>query len=87
MLEDAKRQCDYLIVGLQLDLSMNCPKKNGPPQAIIERYIQLKESKHVDELYQMFLNKIWKIFYVLLNWMFELLVISIRKKITGRNYC
>ncbi|MFT5248475.1 MAG: glycerol-3-phosphate cytidylyltransferase [bacterium] len=50
MLEEAKRQCDYLIVGLQLDPSINRPEKNGPSQSIVERYIQLKESKHVDEI-------------------------------------
>ena len=41
MLEEAKRQCDYLIVGLQLDPSIDRPEKNGPSQSIIERYIQL----------------------------------------------
>jgi len=50
MLEEAKRQSDYLIVGLQLDPSIDRPKKNGPSQSIIERYIQLKGSKHVDEI-------------------------------------
>ena len=51
MLEEAKRQCDYLIVGLQLDPSIDRPeKKNHPSQSIIERYIQLKGSKHVDEI-------------------------------------
>ena len=50
MLEEAKRQCDYLIVGLQLDPSTDRPEKNGPSQSIIERYIQLKGSKHVDEI-------------------------------------
>jgi glycerol-3-phosphate cytidylyltransferase len=50
MLEDAKWQCDYLIVGLQLDPSINRPENNGPSQSIVERYIQLKGSKHVDEI-------------------------------------
>ena len=50
MLEEAKRQCDYLIVGLQLDPSLNRPDKNEPSQTIIERYIQLKGSKHIDEI-------------------------------------
>ena len=50
MLEEAKKQCDYLIVGLQLDPSIDRPKKNIPSQSIIERYIQLKGSKHVDEI-------------------------------------
>ena len=30
MLEEAKRQCDYLIVGLQLDPSIERPEKNSP---------------------------------------------------------
>jgi glycerol-3-phosphate cytidylyltransferase len=50
MLEEAKQQCDYLIVGLQLDPSIDRPEKNGPSQSIIERYIQLKGSKHIDEI-------------------------------------
>lgn len=50
MLEEAKLQCDYLIVGLQLDPSIDRPLKNRPSQSIIERYIQLKGSKHVDEI-------------------------------------
>ena len=29
MLEEAKRQCDYLIVGLQLDPSIDRPEKNA----------------------------------------------------------
>jgi len=50
MLEEAKRQCDYLIVGLQLDPSIDRSDKNKPSQSIIERYIQLKGSKHIDEI-------------------------------------
>ena len=50
MLEEAKRQCDYLIVGLQLDPSIDRPDKNSPSQSIIERYIQLKGCVHVDEI-------------------------------------
>jgi glycerol-3-phosphate cytidylyltransferase len=50
MLEEAKRQCDYLIVGLQLDPSIDRPEKNSPSQSIIERYIQLKGCVHIDEI-------------------------------------
>ena len=50
MLEEAKRQCDFLIVGLLLDPSLNRPEKNSPSQTIIERYIQLKGCKHIDEI-------------------------------------
>ena len=50
MLEEAKSQCDYLIVGLQLDPSLDRPEKNTPSQSIIERYIQLKGCKYIDEI-------------------------------------
>lgn len=50
MIEEAKCKCDYLIVGLQLDPSLDRPEKNSPSQSIIERYIQLKGSKHIDEV-------------------------------------
>lgn len=50
MLEQAKKQCDYLIVGLQLDPSIERKKKNKPSQSIIERYIQLKGLKYVNEI-------------------------------------
>jgi len=50
MLEEAKTKCDYLIVGLQLDPSIDRTKKNKPTQSIIERYIQLKGCKFIDEI-------------------------------------
>lgn len=50
MLKEAKKQCDYLIVGLQLDPSLDRSEKNKPSQSIIERYIQLKGSLYVDEI-------------------------------------
>jgi glycerol-3-phosphate cytidylyltransferase len=50
MLEDAKRVCDYLICGLQTDPTIDRPEKNKPVQTVVERYIQLKACKHVDEI-------------------------------------
>lgn len=50
MLEEAKKQCDYLIVGLQTDPTIDRPEKNKPIQSITERYIQLKGTKYVDEI-------------------------------------
>ena len=50
MLEEAKTQCDYWIVGLQLDPSLDRAEKNAPSQSITERYIQLKGCKFVDEI-------------------------------------
>ena len=50
MLEDAKRQCDYLIAALQTDPTLDRPEKNRPTQTVVERYIQLKGCVHVDEI-------------------------------------
>ena len=51
MLREAKEQCDYLIVGLQMDPAVDRPKeKNQPIQTIVERYGQLKAVSYVDEI-------------------------------------
>tara|TARA_B100001559_G_scaffold311302_1_gene307637 strand:- start:26 stop:463 length:438 start_codon:yes stop_codon:yes gene_type:complete len=51
MLEEAKNQCDYLIVALQTDPTIDRPKtKNKPIQSLVERYIQLKGCKYVNEI-------------------------------------
>ena len=50
MLEEAKRQCDYLICGLQTDPTIDRPEKNRPVQSVVERFIQLKGCKFVDEI-------------------------------------
>ena len=50
MLEEAKRHCDYLIVGLQTDPTLDRPQKNAPIQSIVERQIQLSAIKYVDEI-------------------------------------
>ena len=51
MLEEAKQQCDYLIVGLQTDPTIDRPEtKNKPAQSIVERQIQLAAVKYVDEI-------------------------------------
>lgn len=51
MLEEAKKQCDYLIVGLQIDPSIERDYKHKPIQTVEERYIQLKSCKYVDEIW------------------------------------
>ena len=50
MLREAKEQCDYLLVGLQVDPSIDRPEKNAPVQSIVERYTQLKGVTYVDEI-------------------------------------
>ena len=50
MLSEAKEQCDYLVVGLQVDPSIDRPEKNKPVQTLVERYVQLKGVKYVNEI-------------------------------------
>lgn len=50
MLEEAKRNCDFLIVGLQNDPTEDRPEKNKPVQSIVERQLQLAAVKYVDEI-------------------------------------
>ncbi len=50
MLEEAKSQCDYLIVALQTDPTIDRPEKNKPIQSIVERYVQVSGCKWVDEI-------------------------------------
>lgn len=51
MLKEAKQQCEYLIVGLQSDPTIDRPDtKNKPVQSMFERYVQLSACKYVDEI-------------------------------------
>ncbi|MBF0597735.1 adenylyltransferase/cytidyltransferase family protein [Faecalibacter rhinopitheci] len=88
MLEDAKKQCDYLIVGLQTDPTLDRPEKNRPTQTVVERYIQLKGCRFVDEIVpyatEQDLEDILKSFDI------DVRIIGIEYKdqnFTGRTYC
>ena len=50
MLEEAKEHCDFLIVALQTDPTIDRPEKNKPKQSIVERYIQVEACKYVDQI-------------------------------------
>ena len=50
MLKEAKEVCDYLIVGLQVDPTLDRPNKNKPIQSYYERWVQLYAVKYVDEI-------------------------------------
>jgi len=51
MLKEAKTQCDYLIVGMQMDPTIDRPGvKNKPVQTVLERFIQLQACRYVDEI-------------------------------------
>lgn len=50
MLQEAKEQCDRLVVALQTDPTIDRPEKNKPVQSLVERYIQLEGCKYVDQI-------------------------------------
>ena len=51
MLKMEKRLCDYLIVALQVDPTIDRPGiKNKPTQSVYERYVQLQGCKYIDEI-------------------------------------
>ena len=88
MLEEAKKQCDHLIVGLQLDPSIDRSNKNVPYQSIIERYIQLKGSKYVDEIVPYVLEQ--DIFDILQSFKIDVRIIGEEYQnidFTGKEYC
>lgn len=50
MFKECKDHCDYLVVGLQTDPSIDRPEKNKPVQTYAERDIMLKSIRWVDEV-------------------------------------
>jgi len=88
MLEEAKHSCDYLIVGLQTDPTVDRPEKNKPTQSVVERYIQLKACKFVDEIIPYTTEQ--DLEDILRAYKIDVRIIGIEyreKEFTGRNYC
>ena len=51
MLAECKNICDYLIVGVQSDPTIDRPEtKNKPVQSVVERYVQLSAVKFIDQI-------------------------------------
>ena len=51
MMKMEKQLCDYLIVALQVDPTIDRPGvKNKPVQSVYERYVQLQGCTYVDEI-------------------------------------
>lgn len=50
MLEEAKGQCDWLIVGLHTNPQIDRPEKSRPIESVFERWMRLKACKWVDEI-------------------------------------
>ena len=88
MLEDAKRQCDFLICGLQTDPTIDRPEKNQPIQSVVERYIQLKGCVFVDEIVPYATEQ--DLEDILRSFKLDVRIIGDEyadKAFTGRNYC
>ena len=88
MLEEAKRQCDYLICALQTDPTIDRPEKNRPVQSVVERYIQLKGCKYVDEIVPYATEQ--DLEDVLRSFKIDVRIIGGEyetKQFTGRQYC
>ncbi len=50
MLKEIRAQCDFLIVGLQTDPTIDRPEKSKPIETIEERKIRLEGCKYVDQI-------------------------------------
>ena len=51
MLAECKTICDYLIVAVQSDPTIDRPDtKNKPVQSVVERYVQLSAVKFIDQI-------------------------------------
>jgi glycerol-3-phosphate cytidylyltransferase len=88
MLEEAKSKCDYLIVGLQTDPTLDRPNKNKPIQTVVERYIQLKGCKFVDEIVPYATEQ--DLEDVLKSFQIDMRIVGdeyAEKDFTGRTYC
>ncbi len=88
MIEECKRNCDYLIVGLQTDPTIDRPNKNKPVQSIVERYIQLNACKFIDEIVpystELELMEILQSFKIHIRFIGE---DYLEKDFTGKQYC
>lgn len=49
-LEYAKKHCDYLIVALNCDPTIDNPNKHKPIESVYERYVRLDSTKYVDKI-------------------------------------
>lgn len=88
MLEVAKSKCNYLIVGLQTDPTIDRPNKNKPTQSVVERYIQLKGCKFVDEIVPYATEQ--DLEDILQSFQIDIRIVGdeyMEKDFTGRKYC
>ena len=89
MLKEAKGQCDYLIVGLQTDPTLDRPDtKNRPVQSIFERFVQLQACIYVNEIVVYATEK--DLIDILLSYPIDVRILGdeyANKEFTGRREC
>lgn len=88
MLKEAASVCDYLIVGIQTDPSLDRPHKNKPVQSLDERLIQLEAVKYIDSIFVY--NSEDELLELTANLDIDVRILGadyIGKDFTGKQYC
>lgn len=89
MLKMEKQLCDYLIVALQVDPTIDRPGiKNKPVQSIYERYVQLQACKYVDEI--LLYETEFDLLQLLMTQKIDIRFLSdeyLNRDFTGKQYC
>lgn len=89
MLKMEKELCDYLIVALQVDPTIDRPGiKNKPCQSVYERYVQLQACKYVDEI--LVYETEYDLLQLLMTQKFDIRFLSeeyLNRDFTGKQYC
>ena len=89
MLKEAKTKCDYLIVGLQTDPTIDRPDtKNKPIRSLFERFIQLQSCRYIDEIVPYSTEK--ELMDILLSYPINVRILGEEyesKTFTGRQEC
>jgi glycerol-3-phosphate cytidylyltransferase len=84
-----KQLCDYLIVALQVDPTIDRPGiKNKPVQSVYERYVQLQACKYVDEI--LVYETEFDLLQLLMTQKIDIRFISeeyLNRDFTGKQYC
>ena len=89
MLKMEKELCDYLIVALQVDPTIDRPgAKNKPCQSVYERYVQLQACKYVDEI--LVYSTEYDLLQMLMTQTINIRFLSeeyLNRDFTGKQYC
>lgn len=89
MLKMEKQLCDYLIVALQVDPTVDRPgSKNKPCQSVYERYVQLQACKYVDEI--LVYETEYDLLQMLMTQKIDIRFLSeeyLNRDFTGKQYC